>query len=176
MDLIHVFIIMTSWFCWCIVHFICWTSYVNMKDLIIILKVSICIYYYITHTPSTNVVNIMNIAFVIHIIKLGQNGCFSSELADFDSANILVFWILSRFYIGINDQIEKLCYCRLMRQKGREAKENKQFRRNDGCSCRRQYLINKYVTFLGSILYYLRFFFTLLILPYLASWFPGRYI
>jgi hypothetical protein len=41
---------------------------------------------------------------------------------------ILVFRILSRFYIRISDKIEMLCHCRLMRQNGKEAKENEQMK------------------------------------------------
>ena len=37
---------------------------------------------------------------------------------------ILVFQICFRFNIHINDKIEMLCYCRLMRKNGKEAKEN----------------------------------------------------
>ena len=43
-------------------------------------------------------------------------------MANFDPANIGVF---SRFYICINDKIEMLCHCRLMRQNRKEAKVNK---------------------------------------------------
>jgi len=39
--------------------------------------------------------------------------------------SLLVCGILSRIYIRTNDKIEKFCHCRLMRQKGKEAKEQK---------------------------------------------------
>ena len=37
--------------------------------------------------------------------------------------SLLVCGILSRIYIRINNKIEKFCHCRLVRQKGMEAKK-----------------------------------------------------
>ena len=64
------------------------------------------------------------------------NTDFFLVLTDFDPA-ILVFLILTRFYMRINDKIETLCGYRLVRQNGKDAKENKKCRRNDGFSCRK---------------------------------------
>ena len=59
----------------------------------------------------------MKTAFVIQIVvQLGQYRTKSDNtdfLADFDLANI---GVLSRFYICINDKIEKLSHCHLMKQ------------------------------------------------------------
>ena len=74
----------------------------------------------------------MKTAFVIQIVQLGQYGTKSAYTDFFFSylptliPPLLVFRILSRFYIRINDKIETLCHCRLMRQNGKEVNENKQ--------------------------------------------------
>ena len=44
--------------------------------------------------------------------------------------SLLVCGILSRIYIRTNEKIEKFCHCRLMRQKGKEAKEQKKPAKN----------------------------------------------
>ena len=70
----------------------------------------------------------MKTTFVIQIVQLDQYGTklanpdFFLILADFDPANIGVF---SRFCIGINDKIDMLCHCCLMRQNRKETKVNK---------------------------------------------------
>ena len=55
----------------------------------------------------------MKTAFVIQIIQPGQYGFFLG-LADFDPANIGVLDCLWNLHT-INDEIETLCHCRLMR-------------------------------------------------------------
>ena len=78
-------------------------------------------------------INKMETAFVIQIVQIGQYGTKLTN-ADFFSywptliRQILVFWILSRFYMCIKDKIETFCLCRLMRQNGKEAKANKQMK------------------------------------------------
>ena len=71
----------------------------------------------------------MKTAFVIQIVQLGQYGTKSSN-TDFFSPywptlirTILVFGVISRFYIRINDKIETLCYCRLMRPMEKKRKK-----------------------------------------------------
>ena len=78
-------------------------------------------------------INKMETAFVIQIVQIGQYATKSTN-ADFFSywptliRQILVFWILSRFYMCIKDKIETFFLCRLMRQNGKEAKGNKRMK------------------------------------------------
>ena len=70
----------------------------------------------------------MKTTFVIQIVQLVQYGTKSDNTIFFSNWSnlirpIFVFRILSRYYIHINDKIETLCNCRLMRQNEKEAKE-----------------------------------------------------
>ena len=92
----------------------------------------------------------MKTAFVIQIVQLCQYGTKSANTEFFSYwptlfRPILAFRILFRFYIPVNNKIETLCHCRLMRQNGTEAKENKQmklFHLKGKCSETRKLLKN----------------------------------
>jgi hypothetical protein len=59
--------------------------------------------------------NKMKTDFVIQIVQLDQYGTKSANLSYWLALiqPLMVFQILSRFYIHINDRIETLCHCRL---------------------------------------------------------------
>jgi len=62
----------------------------------------------------------MKTTFVILIVQLWDK---VSQYLPTLIRLILVFLIISRFYICINYKIETICHCHLMRQNGKEAEK-----------------------------------------------------
>ena len=98
-----------------------------------LLYINLCYYYLLLINYCYIYINKMKTAFVTQIVQLCQFGTKSANTDFFLYwptliRPILVFRICFRFNMHINDKIETLCHCRLIRKNGKEPKENKQMK------------------------------------------------